>query len=52
MCHANDRDFKVTVLGDACLDLGPEVHRFLTEKLFPQWVDVLTVEEWRAAVAS
>ncbi|GGV29252.1 cysteine hydrolase family protein [Streptomyces spectabilis] len=46
VCAGNDLDLDLTVLGDACLDLDPEVHRFLTEKLFPQWFDVLTVDEW------
>ncbi|WP_172383033.1 cysteine hydrolase family protein [Streptomyces sp. MNP-20] len=51
VCGANDLDLDLTVLGDACLDLDPEVHRFLTEKLFPQWFDVLTVEEWVTTIA-
>ncbi|WP_030675014.1 cysteine hydrolase family protein [Streptomyces sp. NRRL B-1347] len=51
VCAGNDLDLDLTVLGDACLDLDPEVHRFLTEKLFPQWFDVLTVEEWVTSVA-
>ncbi|MEU7167140.1 isochorismatase family cysteine hydrolase [Streptomyces morookaense] len=51
LCQANDLDFGLTVLADACLDTDPEVHRVLTGKLFPQWADVVTVEEWLAAVA-
>lgn len=50
-CHANDRDLGLTVLSDACLDLDPEVHELLTEKLFPQWAEVVAVEEWLKAVA-
>ncbi|GAA2433040.1 cysteine hydrolase [Streptomyces mauvecolor] len=50
VCHANDVDLHLTVLPDACLDLDPEVHRFLTGKLFPQWADVVTVEEWVKAI--
>lgn len=46
LCQANDLDFGLTVLSDGCLDTDPEVHRFLTEKLFPQWADVVAVEEW------
>ncbi|MCF4138167.1 cysteine hydrolase [Streptomyces sp. Tue 6430] len=49
--HALDLDFGLTVLADGCLDTDPEVHRVLTEKLFPQWADVLTVEDWVEAVA-
>jgi nicotinamidase-related amidase len=44
--EAADRDFVLTVLSDACLDLDPEVHRVLTEKVFPRQADVLTVDAW------
>lgn len=44
--EAADRDFALTVLSDACLDADPEVHRVLTEKVFPRQADVLTAEEW------
>jgi hypothetical protein len=27
------------------------VHRILTEKLFPQWADVVAVEDWLKAIA-
>ncbi|MFB7998638.1 cysteine hydrolase [Streptomyces sp. NPDC056002] len=46
LCQANDLDFGLTVLSDACLDLDPEVHRTLIEKVFPQWAQVVTVEDW------
>lgn len=49
LCRANDLDFGLTVLVDACLDTDPEVHRVLTEKLFPQWADVVAVEDWLVA---
>ncbi|MEV8022092.1 cysteine hydrolase [Streptomyces sp. NPDC086554] len=52
LCQANDLDFGLTVLHDACLDLDPEAHSFLTEKLFPQWADVVAVEDWVKAVAA
>ncbi|GAA3128843.1 hypothetical protein GCM10017687_49980 [Streptomyces echinatus] len=51
LCHANDMDFGLTVLSDGCLDLDPEVHRVLVERLFPQWADVVTVDEWLGAIA-
>ncbi|MEU7638967.1 cysteine hydrolase [Streptomyces sp. NPDC039016] len=51
LCQANDLDFGLTVLADACLDTDPEMHRTLTERLFPQWADVLTVGDWVKAVA-
>jgi hypothetical protein len=36
------------VLADACLDADPEVHRVLTEKVFPRRAEVRTVAEWAA----
>ncbi|MFT2017585.1 cysteine hydrolase family protein [Streptomyces sp. 796.1] len=52
LCQANDLDFDLTVLADACLDLDPEVHRVLVERLFPQWAEVLTAAEWAEAVTT
>lgn len=52
LCQANDLDFGLTVLADACLDTDLEVHRVLTGKLFPQWAEVVTVEGWRNALTS
>lgn len=47
--QAADLDFGLTVLADGCLDADPEVHRVLTEKVFPQQADVTSVAEWAAA---
>ncbi|MET7679907.1 isochorismatase family cysteine hydrolase [Streptomyces sp. NPDC005423] len=47
--QAADLDFGLTVLSDGCLDNDPEVHRVLTEKVFPHQADVRTVAEWVAA---
>lgn len=44
--EAADKDFILTVLSDACFDSDPEVHRVLTEKVFPRQADVLTVNDW------
>jgi nicotinamidase-related amidase len=44
--QAADLDFRLTVLADACGDADPEVHRVLTEKVFPRQAAVTTVEEW------
>ncbi|GGV28040.1 hydrolase [Streptomyces longisporoflavus] len=52
LCRANDLDFGLTVLSDACLDPDPEVHRVLTERLFPQWADVLTADDWVKSLVS
>jgi nicotinamidase-related amidase len=44
--EAADKDFAIKVLSDACADPDPEVHRVLTEKVFPRQADVLTVDAW------
>lgn len=46
--HAADLDFRLTVLSDACLDADAEVHRVLTEKVFPRQAAVMTAAEWAA----
>jgi nicotinamidase-related amidase len=50
--QAADEDFRLTVLKDACLDADPEVHRVLTEKIFPRQAEVLTVAEWQETLAA
>jgi nicotinamidase-related amidase len=44
--EASDKDYRITVLADACADGDEEVHRVLTTKVFPRQADVLTVDEW------
>ena len=44
--QAADLDFQITVLADGCADADPEVHRVLTEKVFPRQADVVTVDAW------
>jgi nicotinamidase-related amidase len=44
--QAADMDFYLTVLADGCLDPDPEVHRLLTEKIFPVQADVVSVDDW------
>jgi nicotinamidase-related amidase len=46
--RAFDLDFRCTVLKDACFDPDPEVHRVLTEKIFPNQATVLTVDAFIA----
>jgi nicotinamidase-related amidase len=46
--QAADMDYRLTVLSDGCLDADPEVHRVLTEKVFPRQAEVSTVAEWTA----
>jgi nicotinamidase-related amidase len=48
--QAADLDYRLIVLADACLDADPEVHRVLTEKVFPRQADVRTVAEWTAGL--
>jgi nicotinamidase-related amidase len=49
--QAADLDYRLTVLSDGCLDADPEVHRVLTEKVFPRQADVCTIAEWTARQA-
>ena len=48
--EAADLDFRLTVLADACGDTDPDVHRVLTEKLFPRQAAVTLVDDWAAAI--
>jgi nicotinamidase-related amidase len=43
---AADRDYKITVLSDACNDRSPEAHDALVKHIFPRQAAVLTSEEW------
>jgi nicotinamidase-related amidase len=44
--QAADLDYRITVPADGCFDPDPEVHRVLTEKVFPRQADVTTVDAW------
>ena len=46
--RAFDLDFHCIVLKDACYDPDSEVHRVLTEKVFPRQATVLTVDAFIA----
>ena len=48
--QAADLDYRLTVLADACADPDPEVHRVLTEKVFPRQALVTTADEWIAGL--
>ena len=39
--QAADLDFRMAVVADCCGDTDPEVHRVLTEKVFPRQAEVL-----------
>ena len=44
--QAADLDYRLTVLADACADPDEEVHRVLTDKVFPKQAVVTTSEDW------
>jgi nicotinamidase-related amidase len=44
--QAADLDYRLTVLSDACADRDQEVHRVLTDKVFPRQALVTTTDEW------
>jgi nicotinamidase-related amidase len=48
--QAADLDYRLTVLADGCHDHDPEVHRVLTEKVFPRQADVVTTGQWASAL--
>jgi nicotinamidase-related amidase len=43
---AADADYELTVLSDCCADPDDEVHRVLTQKVFPRQATVATSAEW------
>ena len=49
--QAADLDYHLVVLHDACADADAEVHRVLTEKVFPRQADVLGVDGWLASLS-
>lgn len=42
---AADRDYQIIVLADGIADRDPEVHKVLTEKIFPRQADVITIAQ-------
>jgi nicotinamidase-related amidase len=49
--QAADLDFGLTVLEDACGDFDAEVHRVLTQKVFPRQARVIGTDTWAASLA-
>lgn len=43
---AADLDYRISVLADCCTDPDPDVHRVLTERVFPTSGRVTTSERW------
>ena len=48
--QAADLDYRLVVLEDACADRDDEVHRVLTQKVFPRQAIVTTTDEWIATL--
>ncbi|GAA5053146.1 cysteine hydrolase family protein [Streptomyces similanensis] len=48
--QAADLDYRLTVLADGCADRDAEVHRVLTEKVFPHQGEVTAVDAWIAGL--
>lgn len=48
--EAADKDYRLTVLADLCLDTDPEVHAVLTGKVFPRQARVMSAAEWIAGL--
>lgn len=49
---AADLDYRLVVIADCCTDMDEEVHRVLTEKIFPPQATVLNAQEFLAATRS
>lgn len=50
--QAADADYRLIVLADCCADRDAEVHRVLTEKVFPRQADVVTAEQFLELIRS
>jgi len=48
---AADADYEITVLADCCADPDDEVHRVLTQKVFPRQATVMTSAEFLQTLA-
>jgi nicotinamidase-related amidase len=48
---AADRDFSLLVISDCCADMDSEVHRVLTEKVFPRQADVIGLDDFLRTLA-
>ena len=46
VCEAVDKDFKLVVLRDLCVDRDEEVHRVLMDSVFKKLGKVVGGEEW------
>ena len=50
--YAADLDYRLLVVEDCCSDQDPEVHDFLTQRIFPRQADVVTSDDVIRALAA
>ena len=48
--EAADKDYRLSVLSDACADRDSDVHSILTTKVFPRQAEVMTTADWVAGL--
>ncbi|MEJ1970701.1 MAG: isochorismatase family cysteine hydrolase [Rhizomicrobium sp.] len=48
---AADKDYRLFVLADCCADQDAEVHRVLTEKVFPRQADVIALADFQRLIS-
>ena len=48
--YAADLDYRLVVVEDCCSDQQPDVHDFLTQRIFPRQADVVTSDDVVAAL--
>jgi nicotinamidase-related amidase len=48
--EGSDKDYHITVLSDACADPDPEIHEFLTRRLFQASCTVMTTDHWVGSI--
>ena len=46
LLEAADRDYRIVVIGDCCVDLDQDAHTFLTEKVFPRQATVISTSDF------
>jgi nicotinamidase-related amidase len=51
LTDAADRDFRLIVLSDGCVDMNPDLHTALTELYFPRMAQVTTAAEWLSSIS-
>ena len=50
--YATDLDYRLLVVEDCCSDQDPEVHDFLTQRIFPRQTDVVGSEDVISALST